>query len=566
MGRILIFLLLFLGIAGLYFEQQPHTVSSFPWLVSLIDYLLIIFLLAEAAIRFIRSPYKKGYIRNNLPSVVFLSVYGFFFVVNKLDNLFFGDSSAGLNFFFIILRNILLILKVYGRIRKFSGYLHSIAAKPAQTVVLSFFIVIITGTLVLLLPFMNQSGQIGIIDAFFTATSAVCVTGLVVVDTAAQFTVWGKLTIMLLIQIGGLGIMLLTSFTLFILRKAVSLKDRSVLSFMLEENDMISIRSSVKRIVLLTFLIELSGAVLLFPVFLKSGLRPLSAGFYSIFHSVSAFCNAGFALYSDSLESFSGNIPLNLIVSALIILGGISFIVIIDTAGGIKRLFAGEKPALSINTRVVLKVTAGLLLLGMLFIYRIEHRTLFYGLPLGRQYLAAFFQSVTLRTAGFNTINFGALQNSTLLLMIGIMFIGGASGSTAGGIKVNTLGAVWAYVQSFRRERDEILIYRHQVASAKILQAFIVIAFAVVSIFTASFILMLTEEAGPMEIMFETVSAFATVGLSAGITSSLSLIGKLCIICLMFFGRIGPLTLLTASSGREKKSRISYPEASILIG
>ncbi len=566
MNKVGIFFLLFLGIAGLYLEQQPQTVASVPWVIPLIDYLLITFLIAEALINFLKTPYKKGYLRNNLSSVIFLAVYSLFFIINKLDNLFFGDAAAGVNFFFIILRNILLILKVYGRIRKFSGYLNSIASKPAQTVVLSFFIVIVTGTLVLLLPFMNQSGQIRIIDAFFTATSAVCVTGLAVVDTAAQYTIGGKLVIMMLIQIGGLGIMLLTSFTMLILRKAVSLKDRTVLSFMLEETDMISIRKSVKRIVLLTFLIEFSGAALMFPVFLSSNLSPLYALFYSVFHAVSAFCNAGFALYSNSLESFQGNVPLNLIISALIILGGISFIVITDTAAGIKRILKGEKASLSINTRVVLKVTGGLLLFGLLFFYKIEHRTLLAGMPLGRQYLAAFFQSVTLRTAGFNTVNFGALQSSTLLLMIGIMFIGGASGSTAGGIKVNTLGAVWAYIQSFRREREEILLYRHQVPRDKILQAFIVIAFAVVSIFTVSFILMLTEDAGPMEIMFESVSAFATVGLSTGLTPSLSIVGKLCIICLMFFGRIGPLTLLTASSGREKASRISYPEASILIG
>ena len=566
MNKVFVFLLLFLGVAGLYLEQQPQMVSGFPWIVPIIDYLLFIFIIAEAAVSFLRTPFKSGYIKAHFPAVIFLGVYSFFFIINKLNLLFTPDTTAGVNFFFIIIRNILLILKIYGRIRKFTGYLNSIASKPAQTVVLSFFIVIIVGTLLLLLPFMSTQGHTRLIDAFFTATSAVCVTGLVVVDTAVHYSFWGKLIIMLLIQIGGLGIMLLSSFMVLILRRSVSLKDRSVLSFMLDEKDIESIRKSVKRIIFLTFSIETAGAVLLFPVFIASGLKPAFAVFYSIFHSISAFCNAGFSLFSDSLLSFKGNIPMNLIISTLIILGGISFIVIIDTASGLKRFFTGGKAKLSINTKVVLRVSGGLILLSTLFIYKLEHELLFSTLGLGRQYLASFFQAVTLRTAGFNSIDFALLRNSTLMFMIGIMFIGGASGSTAGGIKVNTLGALWAYIHSFRRERDEILLYKHQVQPVKIQQAFIVIAFAVFSIFVSSFILMLTEKAEPLHIFFETVSAFATVGLSTGLTPLLSMGGKLIIICLMFIGRIGPLTLLAASSGRTKSSRITYPEASLLIG
>ena len=338
-------MLLFLGVAGLYLEQQPDAVSHFPWIVPLIDYLLILFLLTEAAVRYIKTPYKTGYIKSHLLSILFLCVYSFFFIINKLNLIFHPDTTAGLNFFFIIIRNILLILKMYGRIRKFTGYLNSIISKPAQTVVLSFFIVILVGTLVLLLPFMTHPGHIRFIDALFTATSAVCVTGLAVVDTAAFYTFWGKLTILLLIQIGGLGIMLLSSFMLLVLRRSVSLKDRSVLSFMLDEKDFASIKTSVKRIIVLTFSIEAAGAALLFPVFLFSGLPPLSALFYSVFHAVSAFCNAGFSLYSDSLMSFQGNLPMNLIISILIILGGISFAVIIDTAGGLRRFFfRGKNP------------------------------------------------------------------------------------------------------------------------------------------------------------------------------------------------------------------------------
>jgi trk system potassium uptake protein TrkH len=299
---------------------------------------------------------------------------------------------------------------------------------------------------------------------------------------------------------------------------------------------------------------------------MSRGLKPLTAVFHSIFHSISAFCNAGFALYSDSFMSFQGNFALNIIIALLIISGGISFLVLTDLFSGIKNFFRGKHLNLSINTRVVIKVSSLLTLISMLIIYKLEHETVLYGAGLVQQYTAAFFQAVTLRTAGFNTIPFENLRHGTLMLMIGVMFIGGASGSTAGGIKVNTLGVVWAYIQTFRKERDQVLLYRHHIPQEQILQAFTVIAFGVLSVFTATFVLLITENAEPIQILFESVSAFATVGLSTGITGSLSLAGKICITILMFFGRIGPLTLLTASSGREKSSRISYPEATLLIG
>ncbi|MDC7240523.1 MAG: potassium transporter TrkG, partial [Spirochaetales bacterium] len=265
--------------------------------------------------------------------------------------------------------------------------------------------------------------------------------------------------------------------------------------------------------------------------------------------------------------SFDGSLTVNLVISALIFAGGISFAVLTDCFSVLRKRAGGAKAILSINSRVVLIGTGTLLLLGMLLIYRTEHRNILTEMPLGEQYLAAFFQSVTLRTAGFNTLPFERLGAGTLMIMMGIMFVGGASGSTAGGIKVNTLGVVWAYMRSFRRGEDEILLYRHRVAKESVLQAFTVIAFGLLSTFMVSAVLMVTERAEPLALLFETVSAFATVGLSTGITGGLSSTGKIGIILLMFLGRLGPLTLLTASSGREKQSRISYPEASsILIG
>ncbi len=566
MKKAALLFLLFLGILGLYLEQQSVRLGNYRWIIQVIDYTLVLVLLGEGLSGFLRAPRKRVYLKNHIPALVFLLVYLTLFMINRLPGIFPENNTIKGYFFLMIVRNILLVLKVYGRIRKLTGYLNSIFSHPAQTVVLSFIIVIMVGTLLLMMPMMSRGAPLKPVDAFFTITSAVCVTGLIVVDTASRFTLAGQITIMVMIQIGGLGIMLLSYFMMFAFRRSVSLKDRQLLSYMLNASDMKSIVSSVKRIIFLTFSIELTGAVLMFPVFLGSSMSIGQAAFFSLFHGVSAFCNAGFALYSDSLVSFQGNLPLNLVIAGLIIAGGISFTVLTDISRVIADLLRKKRSRLTINSRVVLQVTGILLLVPMLLIYKLEHGRYLFSLTLPDQYLSAFFQSVTLRTAGFNTIPFETLGAGTLMLMIGVMFIGGASGSTAGGIKVNTLGAAWAYIRSFRRGDQEILLYRHQVPKEQVLQAFTVILFGVLSIFTVTFLLFLTEAAEPVQIFFEAVSAFATVGLSTGITGELTLFGKLAISALMFIGRIGPLTLLTASSGKEKSSAISYPEATLLIG
>ncbi len=566
MKKVFMFIFLILGLAGLFLEQQIEVLGSFRWLTSLIDIALVIFLISEELITFIQYPNKKHFLKNNIPSLIFLLVYLSLFIFNRVLSLTNPGTSFKGYFLLVLLRNILLFLKVFGRIRKFTEFLNSIFTKPAQTVVISFIIVILVGTLLLKMPVMSVNGNIKFIDALFTVTSAVCVTGLAVVDTAIHFTIYGKIVIMLLIQIGGLGIMLLSYFMVFSFRRSVSLKDRDILSFMLNEKDLKGIQKSVKKIIFLTFIIEFSGAFILFPIFYRSQNSGFEAVFFALFHSVSAFCNAGFALFSNSLEGFRGNLVFNITISLLIIMGGISFSVLTDLTTGFKALIKRKKFSLSINSKVVVNVSLFLTVFSMLVIYKLEHLNQLYNMPLGEQYLSAFFQSVTLRTAGFNTISFSAMKPVTLVFMLGVMFIGGASGSTAGGIKVNTLGVVWAYIQSFRHESDDTLIYKHIVSREAILQAFTVIFFGIVSIFVVSVIMFITENQPPITIIFETVSAFATVGVSAGITADLTVIGKLCIIILMFFGRLGPLTLLTASSKGSKNRRISYPEAKILIG
>lgn len=565
MRKILLTIFIITGVLGLFLEQYRNVLGIQGIAVKMIDYLLILYLVSDFVWSLSKSLNKKIFLRRNLFSFLFLVFYLIMFIINLLAS----HSSNALNIntdFLTIFRNILLVLKIFGRFRKVSNFIQSIITKPAQTVVFSFIMVILIGSLILMMPIMSHDTPLSPINALFTVTSAVCVTGLVVLDTAQNFTWIGKTVILILIQIGGLGIMLLSFFMIFLFKQSLSIKDKNLLSYMLDSKNIQSLKKSVIRIIVLTFLIEMIGAILLFPVFLKNNLSIKQSLFYSVFHSVSAFCNAGFALFSDSLTGFSHSFAMNLIIAGLIIAGGLSFAVLTDLFSFIKSRIKRKSAGLSINSKVVLIVTGLLTLTGTLVIYKLEHTNLLYPSPVRHQYLMAFFQSVTLRTAGFNTMAFDKMTSGTLMLMLGIMFIGGASGSTAGGIKVNTLGVVWAYIRSFRRGNTEILLYRHQIQKDTVLQAFTVIVFGLLSIFIAGSVLMITENAPPIDILFEVVSAFATVGLSTGITGNLTVIGKVGIILLMFLGRLGPLTLLTASSGKERQTRISYPEASIMIG
>jgi len=359
----------------------------------------------------------------------------------------------------------------------------------------------------------------------------------------------------------------------FILRRSLTVEDKFLISYMTSEKDMRNLGRSIKNIINITLIIEGAGAVLLFLGFRTSLGTNLETLFISVFHSVSAFCNAGFSLFSDSLEGFKSHTLINLTVIVLIILGGLSFLVIMNLKGwlaaGVPNLFKRKSfsvKGLSLNTRVVLLGTGILLGLGMLLIYALEHRYSLANLDLKTQYLAAFFQSVTTRTAGFNTISMSGLRNPTYLLMMIFMFIGGASGSTAGGVKINSIALFLAYVNSLLKEKREVTLFNYAVSKDLVLRALLILMFGLVSVLGAMLILSMTESAPFIQICFETVSAFGTVGLSAGITSALSIIGKYVIILLMFIGRIGPLTLLAAAAQRIRQVQIEYPTGEILVG
>lgn len=550
----------------------PGTVlSAIAWYL---DFLIVALLIAEVSMELRSAGRLRDYLKQNGASAVFLLIFLVLFTYNKAidiavpQNRFLGISRG-----VIVLRNLFIILKVFSRIKKLSTFFEGITTQPAQTILLSFLMVILTGSLVLMLPFTTVArGGMHFLDALFTATSAVCVTGLIVVDTATYFTLWGQLVILVLIQIGGLSIMAISYFTLFSIRQKVSVQDKLMLSYMLNENNISLLSRRLRIIIMSTFLIEAVGMLFLLLPFRQSAGNWNQALLLSAFHSVSAFCNAGFSLFTTSLEGFLGNPAVNFTIALLIIAGGISFAVITDFFRilklRIKALFfpvAGAREMMSLNTYVVACITPVLIITGMLLIYGLEHNAALATLPLGQQYLGAFFQSVTLRTAGFNTIPIGNLTTTTLLVMIPFMFIGAASGSTAGGIKINNLAVMYGYLKSILLNRDSVTIRRNSLSRTQVNKAFLVFLFGVFSITLGTIILSATEEAELADIMFEVVSAFGTVGLSTGITPALSAAGKIVIVVLMFIGRLGPLTILAAAAQPEKRIRISYPRGDVML-
>jgi trk system potassium uptake protein TrkH len=458
--------------------------------------------------------------------------------------------------------------------KRLNAYIKSVSSHPAQTIAFSFIFIILLGTIFLMLSISTaDNSRLGFVNSLFTATSAVCVTGLIVVDTATKFSLFGKIVIMILIQIGGLGIMILSYFGAFVIGKRISIEEKLALSYLLNEQDLQKLSTSIMKIIFTTFGIELVGALILYGNFNDLYGDSAQAAFFSVFHAISAFCNAGFALFSDSLESFKSDVAMNFTIAGLIITGGISFSVIFNLVENFKtnvetNIFSRRirKSRLTLNTKIVLIMTGILIFSGMLLVYGLEHKGNFVRYDLKTQYLAAFFQSVTLRTAGFNTISFAALRAPTLLIMILFMFIGGASGSTAGGVKVNTISVIFAYLKSVLYNRKETTLLNNYLSKNIINKSFLILLLASGVVFTGVFILSLLEPFPFEHILFEVVSAFGTVGLSTGITGSLCGLSKITIIILMFIGRLGPMTLIIALSQKPDQVRVKYPEGNILIG
>ena len=436
---------------------------------------------------------------------------------------------------------------------------------PAKAIALSFFSAIIVGTFLLWLPWCHAPGQnVTLLDALFTATSALCVTGLIVVDTATAWSPLGRVVLMLLIQIGGLGIVTLGTIVALLLGRRVGFQGRLRAAAQVNAAGTGGVVRLVRTIFLLSLGFETVGALLLYPTF-ASLHGPGRGAFYAFFHSVSAFNNAGFALYSDSLLRFADNPVVIFVLSGLFIIGGLGFIVHLNLWA---RFRNRRRFPLTLHSKVVLLTTLVLCAFGTLAVLGLEWtnpKTLG-ELPLQGKLLMGFFQGVTPRTAGFNTVDYTLLREPTLLLTMLLMFIGGSPASTAGGIKTVTFFVLVASAWSMVRGRGELSAFGRRVAVGTVVKAGSVALLSTGLVLSALFLLSLTESMPLLTTMFEAFSAFGTVGLSMSATFDLSEPGKLVIILLMYLGRIGPLTFALALVQEPHASNLKYPHEGVLIG
>jgi potassium uptake TrkH family protein len=431
-----------------------------------------------------------------------------------------------------------------------------------------------------MLPAMTVGGEISFLDALFTSASASCVTGLVVVDTATFFTFKGKVVIMLLFQLGGLGVVSFATFFATFMGGGVGIKQQSMIQNHLSAESLTEAKAALRKIVTITFIIELLGAIAIYNAWdderWTDGTNPFSNTgeriFYSIFHSISAFCNAGFSLFTDGYYNHQFFIHemfgLHFITAIIIVFGGMGFNVIEDvfSPANIRERIAKPWKRLQLSTKIPLVGTLILLTAGTAAFMILEYEKLRV-LTIGQAFITALFQSVVTRTAGFNSMDFGALQNPTIIVCIFLMFVGTAPGSTGGGIKINTFAlVVLSAIRNIRGEK-KIIIEQRYIPNELVNRAFTLLLFAFTYNSIAVLLLTITEAEQPIHVLvFEQISAFATVGLSMNLTSSLSVGGKIIIIISMFIGRIGPLTLAIALSGRPKSNLLKYPRAYLMIG
>lgn len=431
---------------------------------------------------------------------------------------------------------------------------------PAQYLVSGYFVIIMLGSLLLMLPVATTNGQgLGAVDAVFTATSATCVTGLIVVNTKEAFTTFGHTIIMLLIQIGGLGIMSMSTLFAFIVGKKISLKERLIIQEDLNQYQISGMVRLVQYLLGFTFAIEGTAAAVLFLRFSQD--YPFWRSIYlSIFHAVSAFNNAGFDLFGNSLENFTGDITVNIVIMTLIIIGGIGFGVMVETYNRVKF----KKSTL--QTKIVIIITLSLLVFGFIAFFILEYDNTLKGLPILDKTLGAMFLSVTPRTAGFNTVATGALKQSSLFLIIILMFIGASPGSTGGGIKTTTFGVILVTIKTMVTGKEDMEVYNRRFEKQIVYKAFTITLLAAGLVILVTTALLIIEDFQFIEILFETVSAFGTVGLSTGITGDLSEISRVLITLTMFAGRVGPLTLAVAIGEKQRKGMYHYPTEKVMVG
>ncbi len=550
------------------------------WILFTIQVVLLCAFVAEKVIRLFNAVSKAEFWRANwfeVPLLLGLGVAafgsGYWFVSTS-------DEAAVVRHFAV---GIYLVLQVVAKLCRTSVNLAASGKNPTRTLVVSFLVLIVSGAGLLMLPTASAEGQVSLslVDALFTATSATCVTGLIVKDTGEEFSLIGQVIILTLIQLGGLGIVVFGAVFALLLGQALSVRESVAMQDLLSTRTLGRIGNMIAFIFVGTIIIELVGAVCLHGMWSQDVER---TWFCSLFHSISAFCNAGFGLFDDSLVQYSGSWQVYVVVCPLIILGGLGFGVLYDMANivadRVKRFFkkwfikryrfSMEAPIrMRLQTKIVLSVSISLIVLGTVAILVFERYAGSDGVPGNAGVLDAFFQSVTARTAGFNTVDIKTMSPSSKLVLILLMFVGGSPGSTAGGIKTVTLAVVILTAVAALRKRQEVEMFQRSVRIVVVGRAITVtLLFAAVLVAT-TLALSITENSndfGMSDVAFEAASALGTVGLTTGITPQLTPPGKLIIIAVMLVGRLGPLTLLAALTFNLRPAKYNYPDEAIIVG
>jgi trk system potassium uptake protein TrkH len=456
------------------------------------------------------------------------------------------------------------LLRTVGQERMTRDLLHSFYDRPSRLVAVSFAALILLGTLLLSFPAAASGRLLSPLDALFTATSASCVTGLVVLDTGTDFSLFGQVVILLLIQVGGLGIMTLSTFATLLLGGSLGLRGEQALHRVLDLQAPTNAYRLTRFIVLTTLSVEGAGALVLTGCFRAQGAGWGEAAWKGAFHAISAFCNAGFALQADSFVPFQEQ-PLALVtVAVLIVMGGLGFVVL---AALWARISTRDRQLWSVQVRVVGVASGVLIVAGAVLFAVIEWNGSLGALPAVDRLVNALFQSVTLRTAGFNSVDMASTHSASRLVMTLFMFVGGAPGSTAGGIKVTTAVILLVALRSASRSQGPVVLYRREIPLDVVYRSLAILVLSAAAVATTLFALLLVESQPFDALLFEAVSAFGTVGLSLGATPGLGGLGRIVVIAAMFIGRIGPLTLtLLLGAADARRADLRFPETRLMVG
>ena len=529
-----------------------------PRFYQLADLAVLFVFVGDITVRILGSTDRRAYLRGNwLDLIVLLPVLQYI-----------GGEPQGL--WSVLTRQAAILVMLYTRTRRVKRLFSSFALRPAQLMALTFIGAIYVGTVLLMLPAATTSGgSTRLVDAFFTATSATCVTGLIVVDTATYFSRFGQLVILALIQVGGLGIMTFSVSLALLAGKGVSLRQRAALQDMMDHDTLAGVRRLVLFIVGMTALFETAGFAALFLGWREQipGLGPRM--YHAFFHAVSAFCNAGFSTFSDSLVRFDGHARTNVSICLLIVCGGLGFTVYHDLAVNVRAKLSTpghQRFRLRVQTRIVLVMSLLLIGTGALLLFVLERHALLRGVPGARAGWISIFQSVTTRTAGFNTCDIGRLSSASLFLMMICMFVGASPGSTGGGIKTTTAAVLWTAVSTNLRRREHGEVFRRTLPWETVQKALTVLVLSMGTVSAFALLLLSTEQKPLRDVLFEAISAFATVGLSTGMTPDLTVTGRILIAILMFIGRLGPLTVAYSLFMFRPPADYAYAEERVMIG